>query len=847
MLNAKYQLTFTSGHQHPYTDKISEVQNKFLSALLAGLLHKLIEDLQKDIGQQLEIIYSNWNHLKSHQEFKQNTNKSIVDPFISKNRNLLLFQKLFTIFSNEGRDLLNSPLVIEITNKVSQDLIVELLEELLDRFMQEKKIRLSPEDENPFVEQYNKSQHTNAESEENRQLEENQKLEFSPEDLENEIQTIQANKRAKFSHLNYKKTKNNLSKVQYELSEFIHQNLVKLYPRKNEETLLYDYISSLESIPDLMNYVNRPIYKLALRVRNILVLSYFKENVSFSKSDINQLIKHIARLFIEELEIGLVIHIARKILLAEKLESYLKESIYPILCMIQNKITNKTISAEIPASFQDDEILSKLYLDMVKEFRIYNAIPDDEFIITTHEEIYPKITEAFKKQNNYEEIRKLLCELFIKAAEEVASAQGVDINKSKFEQEFFYSNSGNALLELSRLFLFHANLSAFIDEQFIALVKEVLTNSLNFRGLNSYIDSKFSPVSLWTVYLPVDGIKVNDNFPKAFFPELNTSVSELYEVKFISPKILESISIESTSKFYEQPVLISTKADACAVVSNISARTGYQAATTAINILQDTIHSQFFFMRYGGQYHIRIHGLNQATTVCFCKNISEPHLDNPWSIYIISLAKLHNTIEFDLTENTEKLFALPSRFFKILNDRAKRDDGLGRLAQDLIHCIKLYRRGYFTEQLSDRFRLYWIILDTILLPENSSGTAIHLIPYRVSLLCLGIIDSLIKPDDTYTYEQVRLWMREDIEDFYVLVRNPLIHQGIDHTPAYERLLERIESIVRIVLRKIIDYVIYMPTTEDFLENGLDGLLSFLEQFQPEKDNIYNHLKTLEGT
>jgi hypothetical protein len=251
-------------------------------------------------------------------------------------------------------------------------------------------------------------------------------------------------------------------------------------------------------------------------------------------------------------------------------------------------------------------------------------------------------------------------------------------------------------------------------------------------------------------------------------------------------------------------------------------------------------------MNYGYQYHIKLHRQRNKKTVCFCKKSSDPALEHPWSRSTILLAGWRGTTEFDLTEQTEKLFSLPSRFFKILSDRAKLNNSLGSLAQDLIHCIKLYRQGYFAEELSERFRLYWTILDTILLPENTPGIAIHLIPYRVSMFCLGI-ENLIEAGDAYTYQQARLWMREDIEDLYTLVRNPLIHKGINHPPAYQRLLERVESIVRLVLRRIADYVIYMHIPEDFLEKGLDGIISFLEQLNPGVEQISNRITATDDT
>jgi hypothetical protein len=489
---------------------------------------------------------------------------------------------------------------------------------------------------------------------------------------------------------------------------------------------------------------------------------------------------------------------------------------------------------------------SIINIPIVNEAQIYSPIPPSEFLISNYKEIYLKIIEVLIANNNFEELRLLLRDVFLKAAEEIASLNSLEIDSEKFETEYFARNSSNVLLEFSRFFL--SRITGISSEQVLNLLQEVLMNPRHFLKLFHYLDSHFPPISTWTVYLPVEGIKVYDDFPKTGVPELNPSASELYEIKFLSAKILESISIQSTLQIWGQSVIrISTDAvDACAVIANISARNGYQAATTAITILLETIESQFFFMNYGAQYQIKLHRQHDNTTLCFCKKSSDPALEQPWSISTIPLAGWRGTTEFDLTEQTEKLFSLPSRLFKIVSDRAKRNDSLGSLAQDLIHCIKLYRQGYFAEELSERFRLYWTILDTIFLPEDTSGTAKHLIPYRVSMFCLGI-ENLIEAGDAYTYEQARLWMREDIEDLYTLVRNPLIHKGINHAPAYERLLERVESIVRLVLRRIADYVIYMHIPEDFLEKGLDGIISFLEQLNPGVEQISNRITATDDT
>jgi hypothetical protein len=710
MLNVKYKITFTSGHPHPYEDYIEQSQNQFLSALITGLLKRLIEEKQTSIAQQLRLLYDNkhWNHVKDYSGFKKYKNK-IVDTFITSSRHLILFNKLFEIFYIEAGALSNSLLIGECLGRIPQELSAEILEELLDRFMEAEQSRRSPQDNSPFREALTQSQSFSPSSEPDTQVEEHEKLPPSLQELEEEIQTFQAEERVKFSRLSYIKSEvePKLSKVQYELSELIHQILVNLHPRRTEGSLINEYIAHLNNVHELNIYGERPVYKLALRVRNILVLSYFKESVTFPKNIIKNVVDRLVDLFSENLEIALAVNLAKGITSQEQLNYYVQNTVYPLLCMMQKRTINIPIHTQIQEEFQENEIGSSLNINLGNdEAQIYNPIPPSEFLISNPDEIYLKIIEVLIANNNFEELRLTLRDVFLKAAQEIASLKSLEIDSEKFETEYFARNSSNVLLEFSRFFL--CSITEISSEQGLNSLQEVLMNPRHFLKLFHYLDSHFPPISTWTVYLPVEGIKVYDNVPRAFFPEQNPSASELYEIKFISAKILDSISIQSTSQILGQPVIMfSTDAvDACAVIANISARNGYQAATTAITILLETIESQFFFMNYGDQYQIKLHRQHDNTTLCFCKKSSDPALEQPWSISTIPLAGWRNPTEFGLTEQTEKLFSLPSRLFKIVSDRAKLNDSLGSLAQDLIHCIKLYRQGYFAEELSERFRLY---------------------------------------------------------------------------------------------------------------------------------------------
>lgn len=378
MLHQRYRISWTSGHPHPYEDYIYQSQNQFLSVLITGLLKRLIEEKQTSIDQHLRLLYDNkhWNHVKDYSGFKKDKNKIGVDFFITSSRHLILFNKLLEIFNIEAGALSNSLLIRKCLDRIPQELSAEILEELLDRFMEEEQYRISPQDNSPFCEALTQSQSVSPGSESDKQVEEHEKLQPSPQELEEEIQTLQAEERVKFSHFSYIKSEvePKLSKVQYELSELLHQILVNLHRRRTEASLINEYIAHLNNVDELNIYGKRPVYKLALRVRNILVLSYFKESVTFPKNIIKNVVDKLVDLFSESLEIALAVNLAKGITSQEQLNSYVKNTVYPLLCMMQKRIINIPIYTEIPEQFQENEILSSLNINVVNEAQIYNPI-----------------------------------------------------------------------------------------------------------------------------------------------------------------------------------------------------------------------------------------------------------------------------------------------------------------------------------------------------------------------------------------------------------------------------------------------------------------------------------------
>ena len=375
MLHQRYRISWTSGRPHPYENYIYQSQNQFLSALITGLLKRLIEEKQTSIDQQLRLLYDNkhWNNVKEYLGFKKDKNKIGVDFFITSSRHLILFNKLFNIFNIEAGALSNSLLICECLDRIPQELSAEILEELLERFMEKEQYRRSPQDNSPFWEALTKSQSFSQGSEPDKEVEEHEKLPPSLQELEEEIQTFQAEERGKFpADFSYIKSEveTNLSQVQSELSKGLHQILVNLHPRRTEACLINEYIAYLNNVHELNIYGERPVYKLALRVRNILVLSYFKESVTFPKNTIKNVVDKLVDLFSENLEIALAVNLAKGITSQEQLNSYVKNTVYPLLCMMQKRIINIPIHTEIPEQFQENEILSSLNINLVNEAQI---------------------------------------------------------------------------------------------------------------------------------------------------------------------------------------------------------------------------------------------------------------------------------------------------------------------------------------------------------------------------------------------------------------------------------------------------------------------------------------------
>lgn len=339
MLKVKYKHTWSSAHQHPYRDEIIQTQDRLFSALIVGLLDRFVQNEEEVLSRLLNEIFQDnavWNHIKEIQGFKRNE-QYIIKPLIDSSRKIVLFRKLIYTLSENAETLLKCTLVNQILERIPRDLSSEILEEFLDRFMEEEQYRRSPVDGDLFIAAMNKAESIA----EDPNVGNRDEREYSIEELEEDIKLVQAQSNKKFSYLSVSdsnKQEEGGATVSSELSKSIHQILVVLHQTYTKENLLTDYIASLEANTKLITYANRPVYKLALRVRNILILSNIKENVSFSKKAVREIIKHLAKLLSEALEIGLAANLATTLETQEKLNEYVENTIYPLLCMIQNKI-----------------------------------------------------------------------------------------------------------------------------------------------------------------------------------------------------------------------------------------------------------------------------------------------------------------------------------------------------------------------------------------------------------------------------------------------------------------------------------------------------------------------------
>ncbi|GAB4544557.1 MAG: hypothetical protein Tsb0014_38580 [Pleurocapsa sp.] len=831
MLKTESQLSFSSKINHFYSDLVARTKNKLLIDLAIKLLDKFIKHDENIILNKLNLIIVNnevWNKIKEIKGFKKRENYELIQPLVNSTRRLLLLRRLSFSLTQSFESFSEMCLIEKIIEYIPEELQAEILEELLNHFLKQETLRCSPPD-SLLV----------AAMQKDKPRQEAQKEKNTPIEIEEAINRIKIQKQNQLSQLSFEVShlKKDIAIVYSELSQPIHSVLVELRNRSDSDNLLSHYLTLLDDNEDIKGYANRPAYKLALRIRNMLILKKSTTS-SFSKQGIQQFVTGFERQFSETLEISLFKNFIKNKNNPE-IKKSIKHTTYVILCMLQNKISrcNNLSNIKIPDKFCASEQVDNEYLDFWFNFLNYDEYKkiESQDLFVNLQNIISQIHKDLDKFDDNDSIKSNLEKIFFDAAQEIALINQIELDEAKFSNKYFSDNLSDVLLEFTRIFLSKYSVSQDESEK---LINKLVLSLDNFENIYAFLEESLNTDYSWNVYFPVKGIKINDDFPHSWFTDLAPSLVQKDDIKFLIPKILGSISIECFSQWLGKPVLYQFEnVDSCAVVSNITAKDNVRAARLAVTKLQEVMETHLYLTSYGHQYKVTpvLNAYGGAT--CFSKKIFQDNSESQW--YMCELSSTTRKVtQLEVNDNVIEHMKLPPQLVEILFQRKNRDDLLGNLAKKLLRCIRLYRQGYFAEEISDRFRLNWTILDYLLAPEDPKlqSTDKIIIPYRVSLFCLGIVH-LIEPGDTYTYKQAQIWMREDIEDLYSFLRNPLIHEGVELTLVAEKLMERLETIVNTIIKYLFYRVIFMDIPDIYLEKGIDGIIGYIEAKYPENSQI----------
>jgi len=270
MLKSNNVLSFSSQTSHPYLTWIEQSQEKIFLAITVGLLKRLAQDTEEIVAKKLQQSNRVWNRIKELNGFKNNE-KELTQSLVDSTRKLLLLRQLILHFSEISICFVDSDLIKEALNIVPDNTILVFLEELLDDFMKNEQTE----------------NQTLAEVVSNN-LNVTKDTDFSPDKVDEEIQSIQVKKQndnsINFTHNQYNSSEGQKT-IDSELKEYLHSTLHDLHVQSKHSSInfIQDYINQLENHDEIKLYINRPAYKLALRIRNNLIFSYSSENQSFSK------------------------------------------------------------------------------------------------------------------------------------------------------------------------------------------------------------------------------------------------------------------------------------------------------------------------------------------------------------------------------------------------------------------------------------------------------------------------------------------------------------------------------------------------------------------------------------
>ncbi|RIK72649.1 hypothetical protein DCC62_19070 [candidate division KSB1 bacterium] len=84
-------------------------------------------------------------------------------------------------------------------------------------------------------------------------------------------------------------------------------------------------------------------------------------------------------------------------------------------------------------------------------------------------------------------------------------------------------------------------------------------------------------------------------------------------------------------------------------------------------------------------------------------------------------------------------------------------------------------------------------------------------------------------DEDYTYEQLRNWTSEFVDDVYYL-RNEIVHGGTFEGPSFDRFVERLDS----YLKRAILIVLVALTSKTCIPDDIDELLAWIWYKNPDK-------------
>ncbi len=317
----------------------------------------------------------------------------------------------------------------------------------------------------------------------------------------------------------------------------------------------------------------------------------------------------------------------------------------------------------------------------------------------------------------------------------------------------------------------------------------------------------------WVVLCPLPDVKV----------ETADQLPELNKVKFLNAgeaqDFLDENVNNSPHKREGMPIL-EFGAKGGALVNGIRAVDATRAAQIGHRILHTTLDWFIFSNPYGKFNNPRLNNID-----AFCVEIDAvdvPHLSPVmWSVY----SSNHSISDELLLRHPNNV----DEQLKIVNDLSALAHKLNTnqpIAKRITKAIYWYRKGQWSEFIEDRLLSYWICLETLLGSEDRSKEIGKIIAYRTGVL----VPAKTPVDGIITYEQLRDWTREFVQDVYSL-RNQITHGGNFEGPSIERFVDRFGSTVH----SAIITVLYSLTSEFPAPECIEELLTWIWDRNPDNN------------